>query len=214
MPLPLFGSGPTGPFFPQQGARRAAGIVLMVLGAAACASSGGAPGGAPQSATPRAMTDAPAARRAILTDGTGVTYSSAPPEQSRRMAMAPATVLAAARQAYAGFMIPVTLDDRVNRRVGNPDFYRVRQFLGRPMVELVDCGSGMTGPNAASFRIYMALVTRVKDAPGGASDVSVQLSATAKDLTSGTSTDLLPCGSSGKIEQRLLDEIEKRARGG
>lgn len=214
MALPLFGSGPTGPLFPQRGAWRAAGTVLMIVGAAACASGGGAPGSTPQSSTPRAVSDVPAARRAILTDGKGVTYSSAPPEQSRRMAMAPATVLAAVRQAYEGFMIPVTLDDRVGRRVGNPDFYRVRQFLGRPMVELLDCGSGMTGPNAATFRIYMALVTRVTDAPGGTSDVSVQLSATAKDLTSGTSSDLLPCGSSGKIEQRLLDEIEKRARGG
>lgn len=213
MALPRFGSGPSGPVFPQQGARRAAATLCWLLGAAACASGGGTSGATPQSATPRAMTDAPAARRAILTDGTGVTYSSAPPEQSRRMAMAPAAVLTAVRQAYAGFSIPVTLDDRVNRRVGNPDFYRVRQFVGRPMVELVDCGSGMTGPNAASFRIYLSLVTRVKDAPGGASDVSVQLSATAKDLTSGSSSDLLPCGSSGKIEQRLLDEIEKRARG-
>ncbi len=214
MALPLFGSGPLGPEFTHRGARRSAATLCWLVGAAACASGGGAPGTTPPSATSGAMTDTPAGRRAIFTDGTGVTYSSAPPEQSRRMAMAPATVLAAVRQAYAGFMIPVTLDDRAGRRVGNPDFYRVRQFLGRPMVELVDCGSGMTGPNAASFRIYLSLVTRVKDAPGGASDVSVQLSATAKDLISGTSSDLLPCGSSGKIEQRLLDEIEKRARGG
>jgi len=214
MVLPLFGFLPTGLVFFRRGAPRAAAMGVLLAGAAACASGGGAPGAAPQSSTPRAVSDAPAARRAILTDGAGVTYSSAPPEQSRRLAMAPAAVLAAVRQAYEGFMIPVTLDDRVNRRVGNPDFYRVRQFLGRPMVELLDCGSGMTGPNAASFRIYLALVTRVKDAPGGGSDVSVQLAATAKDFTSGTSSDLLPCGSSGKIEQRLLDEIEKRARGG
>lgn len=189
---------------------RAMAMAGLAVGLTACASGGGG-GGAP---APRTVSDGAAPRRAILTEGSGVTYSSAPAAQVRRIAAAPAAVLAAVRQSFAGFAIPVTLDDRASRRVGNPDFYRTREFMGRRMVELVDCGSGMSGPNAASFRIYFSLVTRVADAPEGASDVSVQLTASGKDFTSGSSTDLLPCGSTGRIEQRLLDEIAKRATGG
>ncbi|MEN9818829.1 MAG: hypothetical protein RLZ32_2709 [Gemmatimonadota bacterium] len=185
-------------------------LAALVFPLSACASAGGG-GGA---AAPRTVSDGAAPRRAILTDGTGVTYSSEPAEQSRRIAAAPVAVMTAVRQVYAGFAIPVTLDDRAAHRIGNPDFYRSREFMGRRMNELLDCGSGMTGPNAATFRIFLSLVTRVQDAPGGESEVRVQLVATARDLTSGSSTDLLPCGSSGRIEQRLLDEIAKRATGG
>lgn len=182
--------------------------LAVTLGA--CASSGSSgTAGAPK---PKVVVDNPNVRRAVMTDNSGVMYSDAPPDQSRVIAAAPAAVLTATRQTYAGFMIPVTLDDPATKRVGNADFYRTREFMGRRMVELVDCGGGITGPNALTFRIYMSLVVRVKDAPNAQSNVSVQLLATGKDLASGASSDRIPCGSSGKIEQRLLDEIEKRAK--
>lgn len=199
--------------------------MLSIAGAAvvmsACASStsstaakpGDAPAAAPAPKAPaprQPVTDNPNVRRAIVSDNTGIMYSDAPLDQSRVIAAKPEFVMNAIRQAYDGFMIPITLDDRQTRRIGNPDFQRSRQFMGKRMVELLDCGGGITGPNALTYRIYMSLVTRVKDAPNGQSEVSVQLLATGKDLASGASSDRIPCGSSGKMEQRLLDEIEKR----
>jgi hypothetical protein len=184
-------------------------VAGLLLTLSACA-SGSAPGtaAAPKPAPP----DNPNVRRAIMSDNAGVLYSDAPLDQVRTIAAAPAAVLNATRQVFAGFMIPVTLDDPATKRVGNADFYRSREFMGRRMVELVDCGGGITGPNALTYRITMSLIVRVKDAPNGASSVSVQLLATGKDLAGGSSSDRIPCGSSGRIEQRLLDEIEKRVK--
>jgi hypothetical protein len=190
--------------------------VLVMCGAAvglaACASGGASGTSSAPTPKPQVVADNPNVRRAVMTDNAGVMYSDAPLDQTRTIAAAPAVVLNATRQSFAGFMIPVTLDDAGTKRVGNADFYRSREFMGKRMVELVDCGGGITGPNALTYRIYMSLIVRVNAAPNGQSNVSVQLLATGKDLASGASSDRIPCGSSGKIEQRLLDEIEKRAK--
>lgn len=194
-------------------------VAVAALAMSACASAtsstaakpADSPAAAPKAPTPKQpVTDNPNVRRAIVSDNTGIMYSDAPLDQSRVIAAKPEFVMNAIRQAYDGFMIPITLDDRPTRRIGNPDFQRSRQFMGKRMVELLDCGGGITGPNALTYRIYMSLITKVKDAPNGQSEVSVQLLATGKDLASGASSDRIPCGSSGKMEQRLLDEIEKR----
>ena len=83
--------------------------------------------------------------------------------------------------------------------------------MGRPMTELVSCGSGITGPNAASFRIFMSiLVTTKADASGGTA-VAVLFQATARDVQQGTSNDRLVCRSSGRVEQLLLERINALA---
>ncbi|MBY0489294.1 MAG: hypothetical protein K2R93_05590 [Gemmatimonadaceae bacterium] len=193
-------------------------LAALAMLSGACTPRGYTAGGAadvkprPEAPKPKVVADNPNVRRAVLSDNSGVMYSDAPLDQMRTIAAAPATVLAATRGVFAGFMIPVTLDDPATKRVGNADFYRSREFMGKRMVELVDCGGGITGPNALTYRIYMSLIVRVKDAPNGQSAVSVQLLATGKDLASGNGSDRIPCGSSGKIEQRLLDEIEKRVK--
>lgn len=181
---------------------------VSAMALAACASSGtstGSSGGAK---------DTPVTRRPLLTSGSGVVYGDAPLDDARVIAAPPAAVLDATRAAYAGFSIPVTLDDPATKRVGNPDFQRTREFMGKRMVELVNCGGSITGPNAISFRIFMSLVTRVQDAPNGQSKVTVQLVAAGKDIASGASVDKIPCGSTGRIESRLFEEIERRAKGG
>lgn len=191
-----------------------AGLALVLGACAKSMTAGGAvePKPSPEAPKPKIIVDNPNVRRTVMTDNSGVMYSDAPLDQLRTIAAAPTAVLAATRQTFAGFMIPVTLDDPATKRVGNADFYRSREFMGKRMVELLDCGGGITGPNALTYRIFMSLIVRVKDAPNGQSAVSVQLLATGKDLASGASSDRIPCGSSGRIEQRLLDEIEKRVK--
>jgi hypothetical protein len=183
------------------------GVGVSALAWVSACASGGAGGARPS------VSDMPVERRAILTSDAGVMYSDAPVDEARVIAAPPAAVLEAVRATYTGFMIPITLDDPATRRVGNPDFQRTRQFVGRPMVELVNCGGGITGPNAISFRIFMNLVTRVQDAPNGQSKVTVQFSASGKDVASGASADKIPCGSTGRIESRFFEEIGKRVAG-
>lgn len=131
-------------------------------------------------------------------------YGDVPRSVTERIPRPVAAVRAAVRQTLADYSIPVTLDSPAGP-IGNPDFSRVRQFMGRPMTELMSCGSTITGPNAASYRIYLSLqVTTKADADGGTT-VGVLLQATARDLQQGTSSDRLPCGSTGRIEQLLLE---------
>jgi hypothetical protein len=120
----------------------------------------------------------------------------------------PITVVrAAVRQAFADYSIPVTLDNAGNGQTGNPDFYRTRQFMGRPMTDLVSCGSGITGPNATSFRIFMSLIVTTKADASGGTALAVLFQSTARDVANGTSNDRLVCASSGRVEQLLMERI-------
>lgn len=137
-------------------------------------------------------------------------YSDAPVSVTEAIPRPMATVRTAVRQAFTDFSIPITVDNAAGQ-TGNTDFYRTRQFMGRPMTELVSCGSGITGPNAASFRIFMSiLVTTKADASGGTA-VAVLFQATARDVQQGTSNDRLVCRSSGRVEQLLLERINALA---
>jgi hypothetical protein len=81
------------------------------------------------------------------------------------------------------------------------------------MTDIVSCGVGITGPNAASFRIYMSVVTTVIADGKGGTTVSTTFTATARDLTSGTSSDRLPCGSTGVFEGLFLERVVTNAGG-
>lgn len=152
-------------------------------------------------------TDAP--RPATIYTGSDVPtiYADAPRASTRTIAKPPADVWKAVKQAHVDFSIPLTVEDPARRQLGNPDFYRARQFVGRQMTEIVSCGAGITGPNAASFRIYMSVMTTVASDGKGGTTVSTTFTATARDLTSGTSGDRLPCGSTGAFEGIFLDRV-------
>jgi hypothetical protein len=115
----------------------------------------------------------------------------------------------AVRKVYAELDVPVTVDNAVARQMGNGDFYKSRQFGGRPMTEFVNCGSGVTGPNAATYRIYMSLLTTlVADGKGGTT-IATTLSASGRDLTGGSS-DKIVCGTSGRLESMFLDRVKAK----
>lgn len=121
-------------------------------------------------------------------------------------------VRAAVRQAFTDYSIPVTVDNAANGQIGNPDFYRTRQFMGRPMTDLVSCGSGITGPNAATYRIFMSIIVTTKaDATGGTA-LAVLFQATARDVVNGTSNDRLVCAGSGRVEQLLVERVRTLAK--
>ncbi|GAB1343735.1 hypothetical protein [Gemmatimonas sp.] len=133
-------------------------------------------------------------------------YSDAPVSVTGAIPRPMAAVRTAVRQAFTDFSIPITVDNAAGQ-TGNTDFYRTRQFMGRPMTELVSCGSGITGPNAASFRIFMSLLVTTKTDASGNTVVAVLFQATARDVQQGTSNDRLVCRSSGRVEQLLLERI-------
>ena len=79
------------------------------------------------------------------------------------------------------------------------------------MADLFNCGTGMTGPNAASYRIYLSLLISVVDDQPRGSLVGVTVSAAARDMTSGATADRITCGSSGQLERLVLARINTLA---
>jgi hypothetical protein len=119
----------------------------------------------------------------------------------------PKVVWAAVRQAYTSLEIPIGIDNPAAQTLGNQNFYKARTMGGEPMTAFVDCGQGMTGAKAASYRIYMSLVTNVTADGKGGTLLQVTFSALGQDVTEG-STDRIPCGSTGRIEQLVLDRTK------
>lgn len=130
------------------------------------------------------------------------------PHASTMNLAAPVTaVWAAAKQAYASVGIPVTYENQPGHQMGNQNFYQSRQMGGEPMTSFVDCGTGMTGAKAASYRIYMSLLTEITADDKGGTLVQMTFSALGQDMT-GVSSDRIPCGSTGHLEQVLLDRTK------
>jgi len=123
------------------------------------------------------------------------------------LAAAPATVWTAAKQVYASLEIPIGIENPAAHLIGNQNFYKSRQMAGEPMTQFVDCGSGMTGAKAASYRIYMSLMTNISGDGKGGTVVQTTFTALGQDVSQG-STDRIPCGSTGRLEQLVLDRLK------
>jgi hypothetical protein len=119
----------------------------------------------------------------------------------------PAAVWTAVKQVYTSLEIPVGIENPTAHTIGNQNFYKSRTMGGETMTAFVDCGQGMTGAKAASYRIYMSLITNVSGDPKGGTLVQVTFSALGQDVTEG-STDRIPCGTTGHLEQLVLDRTK------
>lgn len=119
----------------------------------------------------------------------------------------PPTVWLAVKKVYADLDIPVTFENATTHQIGNPNFWKSHQLGNQRMTEFVNCGSGMTGPNAASWRIYFTLMTDVNPDGKGGTNYQTVMTATGQDVTGG-SVDRIPCGSTGKLEQLILTRVK------
>lgn len=183
--------------------RVAPGVALILMTAAAGTGCASANASAPvQGVNPR---------QAVIYSGPDAPtmYADAARAAQHVFTADPARVWAAVKQTYLDYGIPVTIENPTAKQIGNPDFYRTRQFMGRPMTELLSCGSSMTGPNAATFRIFMSLLTQVAGDGAGKTTVGVTFVASARDMSGGSSGDRLPCGNTGLVDQRFLAQVEK-----
>ncbi|MCC6242025.1 MAG: hypothetical protein IT353_04255 [Gemmatimonadaceae bacterium] len=179
---------------------KVAGLVIggTVMGTA-CASS--------KSTTPSVRPEQPAT---VFVGGANVVQTvrtEAPRIVSRGIPRPPREVWLTVKQVYVDYQVPLTVDDAVAMTLGNQDFYRSQRFAGKRMPELVNCGSGMTGPNAASYRIYMSLLTNITDDGRGGSVLNTTLQASARDLVGPSASDRIPCASSGELERTLQTRV-------
>jgi hypothetical protein len=110
------------------------------------------------------------------------------------------TVAAAALEQE--FKIELRMRDSLAGVVGNLEIVKMRTLGRSPMSRYVSCGSGMTGPNADSYRIYLAIAALVDSIGPGKTMLGVALAAAAQDLQ-GSSKAPLMCGSTGALETHI-----------
>lgn len=174
--------------------------LILLAAITACAS-----GGAPQTneSTPR--------QAAIYQSSeTGTIMGERPRASVATIAAPPAAVWLAVKSVYARLDVPLTVENPSTRQMGNENFFRSHNFAGRSMSELVDCGSGMTGPKATSYRIYMSLLTFVVPDGQGGTKVQTTFVPMGQDVAGGSS-DRIPCGTTGQLEQLFLEQVKVAA---
>lgn len=147
-------------------------------------------------------------RQAAIYSGpeTGMILGERPRAVGTTIAAPPAAVWLAVKKVYAEFEIPITVETPAVHQIGNQNFYKSRTLAGKPMTQFVDCGNGMTGPKAASYRIYISMLSDVF-ADGTGTKVQTTFIPMGQDMA-GNSTDRIPCGSTGRLEQLFLDRVK------
>ena len=149
------------------------------------------------------------AKQAAIFSGEGGTiFADRPRASAATIAAPPASVWLAAKKVFADWDVPLVVENTSIHQMGNPNFFKTRQFAGEPMAQLVDCGSGMTGPKASTYRIYMSLLTSIATDGKGATTVQTTFVPMGQDV-SGGSTDRIPCGTSGRLEALFVDRIKQ-----
>ncbi len=169
-------------------------ILLLAL-VAGCASAPSS-----EDTTPRQAT--------ILAGGDGPSIMAERPHATAaNIAASPSQVWDATKKVYAALEIPVNVENPAAHQLGNANFYKTRQLGGHSMTQFVDCGSGMDGPKSATYRIYISLLTTVDADPKGGTKVQTTFVPMGQDVAGG-STDRIPCGSTGRFEALVLDQIK------
>lgn len=176
--------------------------LLLAVVLCGCASSGSSPS---DNTTPRQAT--------ILMGGSSMAGSTTtimgdrPTASLATIAASPADVWVAVKKVYSKLDIPLTVENPAAHQLGNDNFVKSHQLAGHSMTEYADCGSGMEGPKAASYRMYLSLLTTVASDGKGATVVQTTFVPMGQDVAGGSS-DRIPCGTTGRFETLVLDQIK------
>lgn len=117
------------------------------------------------------------------------------------------TVTAAALEHE--LQIELATRDSANGVVGNLSLTKMRRLGKSPLSRYLSCGSGMTGPNADAYRIYLAVVALIDPLPNNRSRLGVAVAAGAQDVQ-GNSKLPIACGSTGALETQIRRVVAAR----
>jgi hypothetical protein len=166
---------------------------LLLIAVCGCASAG-----VPEGTPPRQPVVLEQANRGIL-------LGERPAASTAQIPVPPAEVWAAVKKVYGDLEIPILVDNPPGHQLGNANFFRARTMAGQPMETLVDCGDGMTGPKAASYRIYMSLLTDVRPDGKGGTTVQTTFLTAGQDIAN--AGDRITCVTTGRFERLVLARV-------
>jgi hypothetical protein len=169
-------------------------LAVLLAGATACASSS-------SSTTLGAPTE-----RTVAVDDQNVYRTTVPPNAKAPIPAPPGRVFEALKAVYEELGVPPGTSDPSTGRFGNTDFWKTRRLGDQPMSTYLSCGESFTGPAANNYRIYISLVSIVRPDGKGGSEVETAFHAQAQNME-GTSADRIPCGSTGRLEERIRKSL-------
>ncbi len=126
-----------------------------------------------------------------------------------RLPASAGAVFFAARQVFFELKIPTPLADSAQGYLVNGRFIKLRSLAGSPLSTYLNCGVGMTGPNADNFRITMAIAALIDATDANTSRLRLNVLAGAESIE-GVSKSAIACGSSGILEDRMLKTIRRK----
>ena len=121
-------------------------------------------------------------------------------------------VFFAARQVFFELKIPTPLADSARGYLINGRFIKLRSLAGAPLSTYLNCGAGMTGPNADAYRVTMAIAAFVDATGPSTSKMRLTVLAGAESVE-GVSKSAVACMTSGLLEERIFRTIRNKIRG-
>ena len=115
----------------------------------------------------------------------------------------PSATYAALRAAVDTLKVPLLIADSVHRLLHHPGFDARSRLAGKPMHWSWHCGQGFSGDYADTYRMTIAYAIMVEPTPDGNSRVGLAFVSGAQSLE-GVSTEPIPCGTTGALEQHIL----------
>lgn len=128
--------------------------------------------------------------------------------QDHEVEAAPAAVYAAVQKVFADLDIPKGNSDPSSGIIGSEKFERMRRLMNLPMSRSFSCGEGAAGAYADSFRMTIAVVVWVAPGPKANTKLSIAAAAAGQDI-SGSFKNPRECGSTGLVETKILEGVEK-----
>ena len=122
---------------------------------------------------------------------------------------APDAVWAALKASLETLGVPIGFEDRAAGEIGHAQTKLFRRMGKQRLSSYLRCGSGLTGPNADSYQVYLSFVAFMKPLDDATVAVAPFLTAQAVDVAGGRN-DAVQCTSTGRLESNIGKELESR----
>jgi hypothetical protein len=118
---------------------------------------------------------------------------------------------AASERVFYDLKIATDTRDSVKGVVGVVRFAKSNYIGDMRMSQALNCGMGLTGPNADNFRINMAIMAIVTPISATRSRYGLAFIGSALDMR-GNSSDPVTCSTTGRFEQDFIARMKRFAQ--
>ena len=111
----------------------------------------------------------------------------------------------AVKAVFQSLRISAEIQDSTGGAFGTLKFMRERTVAGGQISRFIDCGDGITGPNADAYRIHFAIVARMTPMADNRTRVAIALAAGGTNV-SGNAWDPVRCPTRGVLEHQIIEK--------